>query len=92
MGKDALPDPGPWIEAVERIGIANTVVLILALGIAISIPLRGPAYLKGLNEVIKTVLKYRTEKARVSAKVKEKQANLNAALDARKRNGCGGSR
>jgi hypothetical protein len=91
MGKDALPDPGPWIGAVERIGIGNTVILIFALGLSVSVVFRGPAYVKGLNEVLKTVLKYRTEKKRISAKIGDKQVNLTAALDARKRNGRRGS-
>jgi hypothetical protein len=91
MGKDALPDPGPWIGAVERIGIANTVALILALGIAVSMVFRGPAYVHALNEIYKTYLRYKKEKQRLPAKIKGKQANLNAALAARKRNGNGGS-
>jgi hypothetical protein len=91
MGKDVLPDPGPWIGAVERIGIGNTVVLILALGLGISFVFRGPTYIRALNEVLTTYLKYKKEKQRVPAKIKAKQANLNAALDARKRNGRGGS-
>jgi|GEM_PF-2372182 len=92
MGKDALPDPGPWVGAVERIGIANTVVLILALGLAISVVFHGPAYLKALHQFYSTFLKYRKDKKRVPGKIKGKQANLNAALAARKRNGHGESK
>ncbi|MEY9135999.1 hypothetical protein ACVIWV_007425 [Bradyrhizobium diazoefficiens] len=80
MGKDALPDPGPWIGAVERIGIGNTVVLVLALGFASSLPFQGAAYLRAINELVKTVSKYRKEKTRVPDKIKGKQANLGAAL------------
>jgi hypothetical protein len=89
MGKDALPDPSQWITSVERIGIANTVVLILALGVAVSIVFRGPAYLHALNEIYKTFGKHRKEKHRVPSKIRAKQANLNAALSARKRNDQG---
>ena len=91
MGKDALPDPGPWITAVERIGITNTVILVLALGLAVSIVFQGPTYLKALHEFYKTRLKYLKDKERVPEKIKGKQANLNAAIAARKRNGRGES-
>ncbi|MBR1142292.1 hypothetical protein [Bradyrhizobium sp. AUGA SZCCT0431] len=89
MGKDALPDPGQWITSVERIGIANTVVLILALGLAVSIVFRGPAYLHALNEIYKTFGKHRKDRQRIPTKVRDKQANLNEAIKARKRNGQG---
>ncbi|MDF3813966.1 MULTISPECIES: hypothetical protein [Rhodopseudomonas] len=91
MGKEVLPDPGQWVSAVERIGIGNTVLLILALGLGVSFVFRGPAYIRAFNEVLATILKYQKEKKRIPNKVENKQQNLNAALDARKRNGRGGS-
>jgi hypothetical protein len=90
MGKGALPDAGPWIDSVERIGLGGTLIVILVLGFAISLIFRGPGYLLAINELLKTVLKYRSEKKRVPEKVKSKQDNLKAALSARKRNGGGG--
>jgi hypothetical protein len=87
MGKSVLPEPGPWIDAVDRIGLGGVVILILALGVGISIPFRGPAYIDAINRVLQTFLKHSREKKRVPQKVKDKQQNLKAALSARKRNG-----
>lgn len=92
MGKGALPDPGPWVDAAERIGLGGTVILILALGLSVSFIFRGPAYLNAINEITKTILKYRKERKRIPEKIKNKQRNLNAALSARKRNGSGESK
>lgn len=89
MGKGVLPEAGPWIDAVERIGLGGTVVIILALGLAVSVIFKGPAYLAAVNEITKTILKYRIDRAKIPAKIKGKQENLRAALSARKRNGNG---
>lgn len=60
------------------------------LGSQVPLPFQGAAYLRAINELVKTVSKYRKEKTRVPDKIKGKQANLGAALEARKRNGRGG--
>lgn len=92
MGKDVLPDPGPWVAAVERIGILNTILVVLALGFAVSFVFRGPAYVRALTEMLSVILKYRKEKKRIPTKSKNKQINLTTALEARKRNGSGGAK
>jgi len=82
-----IVEPGPWVDAVERIGLGGTVVLILALFAGTAFLLRGPALLNSVNGIINTILKHRRENKRINEKIASKQANLKTALEARKRNG-----
>lgn len=76
-------EPGGWIDAVERIGIINAVVLILALSAGLTMLARGPGLIKAGNECLKTILTHEREKKRVPGKVKSQQGSLRSELQRR---------
>lgn len=80
-------DPGGWVDAVERIGLGGTVILILTLFVGTAFIVRGPALLNSLNGILSTILKHQRENKRIQSKIVGKQENLKSALGARNRKG-----
>ena len=81
MGKEALAWFEAAIAAVERIGIAKTLLILIALGAVIQVK----KIANGFNKVLATILKHRQEMTRINAKVENNKQKLENALKGRKR-------
>ena len=77
------------MDAAERFGVVNAILLMLGLGVAVCIAVRGPELIKALNGTLTVILTYRKEKKRIDQKVKDRQAALqkdtHLALERKKR-------
>lgn len=69
-------DPSTWPEAVIKIGLGGTIALILALGFAIGIAMRGPEWLKALGYIIETIATAHRENKRVNFEIGRNKQKL----------------
>jgi hypothetical protein len=81
MGQEALAWFNAAVAAVERIGIAKTLLILTALGALIQIK----TIFKGFNKILDTVLTHNREMTRINAKVENNKQKLIIALKGRKR-------
>jgi hypothetical protein len=82
----ALPDPNPWVAAVEKIGLGGALVLVIALSLGTAFIFRGPALIRAFNEIAKTISKHKLEKLKIEERVQGRQKNLKSAAEKRRGN------
>ncbi|HEV2575134.1 MAG TPA: hypothetical protein VGU72_25595 [Beijerinckiaceae bacterium] len=72
-----------WVGAVERIGLASSLLLILFLGFSLCLIFRGPGMLVGLNSILGTILQYRHLRAETARKAAEGKQKSQIAFNKR---------
>lgn len=74
-----------WLDAAERFGVVNAILLMLAFGVMAGIAFRGPEWIKALNGTLDIILKYMKDRKRVAAQVRKRQADTSLVLENKKR-------